>query len=121
MWESQPESGRALVIIVAVALVLTTIGLGFSLVRIEAGALMCADGAWSYASDAGLRRCGTLEVAMDLGSFLLLRLVDERRRSAWLPVQRRGLEAQWHALRCAVYAPAPRAAGEPTAGALPSQ
>jgi len=27
----------------------------------------------------------------------------------WLPVQRRGLQAHWHALRCAVYSPRPDA------------
>jgi hypothetical protein len=121
MWDSQPESGRALVVAVAAGLALLTTGLAFSLARIKAGVLICADGAWSYASDAGLRRCGTLEVAMDLGAFLLLRLVDERRRNTWLPVQRRGLEAKWHALRCAVYSPPPLAAGEPASLALPSE
>jgi len=121
MWHSPPDSGRALVIVVAAGLALMTLGLAFSLARVEAGVLVCSDGAWSYAPDAGLRRCGTLEVAMDLGAFLLLRLVDERRRSAWLPVQRRGLEAQWHGLRCAVYAPPRLAAGGPTARALPSR
>ena len=28
-------------------------------------------------------------------------------RMIWLPVQRRGLEPQWHGLRCAVYSPRP--------------
>ena len=31
------------------------------------------------------------------------RLEKEGCRVTWLPVQRRGLESQWHALRCAVY------------------
>ncbi len=48
-------------------------------------------------------------VAVDLGSFLLLTLAGtgdgERRSRRWLPVQRRGLENDWHALRCAVYSP----------------
>ncbi len=50
---------------------------------------------------------GSLAVALDLGPWLLLRFEHEadlrRRRITWLPVQRRGLEAEWHALRCAVY------------------
>ena len=50
-----------------------------------------------------------MTVAIDLGSFLLLSLVGADagacRSGRWLPVQRRGLELQWHALRCAVYSP----------------
>ena len=77
-----------------------------------------ADGAWTFVSDAGVRRTGTLEVAMDLGGLLLLRLVGQRRTRVWLPVQRRGLESQWHGLRCAVYSPPPLAAGLPPARAF---
>jgi hypothetical protein len=50
---------------------------------------------------------GQLAVAIDLGAWMLLKfepaLMQANRRVTWLPVQRRGLEAQWHALRCAVY------------------
>lgn len=58
---------------------------------------------------------GRVVVTLDLGSWMLLRLVpdgaDRRRRAraAWLPVQARGLEPHWHALRCAVYSPTPAA------------
>ncbi|HKW82249.1 MAG TPA: hypothetical protein VJN68_00740 [Burkholderiaceae bacterium] len=60
---------------------------------------------------------GELDVALDLGAWMLLRFrpvsTDRReRRPRWLPVQRRGLEAQWHALRCAVYSPRPAPARE---------
>jgi hypothetical protein len=34
---------------------------------------------------------------------------DAAARTSWLPVQRLGLETQWHALRCAVYSPRPMA------------
>jgi hypothetical protein len=54
---------------------------------------------------------GRLAVALDLGVWMLLRFdpVPPRRgrRSTWLPVQRRGLEPHWHALRCAVYCARP--------------
>jgi hypothetical protein len=52
---------------------------------------------------------GSLSVAMDLGFWMLLRFRSEApfRRVTWLPVQRRGLEAHWHALRCAVYSARP--------------
>jgi hypothetical protein len=50
---------------------------------------------------------GTLTAAIDLGSWMLLRFVDEApgARTTWLPVQRSGLDGDWHALRCAVHAP----------------
>ena len=121
LFDSQPESGRTLVMAVAVGLALATIGLALSLARVEGGLLSCSDGLWAFVPDTGARRTGTVEVAMDLGAFLLLRLVERRRTSVWLPVQRRGVEVQWHALRCAVYSPPPLAAGAPTAPALPSE
>jgi hypothetical protein len=50
---------------------------------------------------------GNLAIALDLGSWMLLKFEHDsttnRRRVSWLPVQRRGLEMHWHALRCAVY------------------
>ena len=121
MLDSQPASGRALVIAVAAGLSLATIALALSLARVNGGLLTCSDGLWTYLSEAGEHRAGTLEVAMDLGGFLLLRVVERRRTIAWLPVQRRGVEMQWHALRCAVYSPPPPASGAPTAAALPSE
>ena len=70
------------------------------------------------AATGGEPRQGEVELALDLGSWLLLsfrprgpgRRVARRR---WLPLQRAGLEADWHALRCALYSPRP--AAEPTA------
>lgn len=57
---------------------------------------------------------GSVVVAMDLGVWMLLRFTDrEAGRTCWIAVQRRGLEAQWHALRCAVYSPRPEAGGLP--------
>jgi hypothetical protein len=54
---------------------------------------------------------GTLSVSVDLGSWMLLRFQPDAPASrvgvTWLPVQRRGLEPQWHTLRCAVYSPRP--------------
>jgi hypothetical protein len=53
---------------------------------------------------------GELAAAIDLGPWMLLKFAPETPgRTSWLPVQRRGLEAQWHALRCAVYSPRPAA------------
>lgn len=67
---------------------------------------------------------GTLAVAMDLGPWMLLKfsrdVTSATRRVTWLPVQRRGIEPQWHALRCAVYCarPAPEALPRTTSGAI---
>jgi hypothetical protein len=62
---------------------------------------------------------GRLTVVMDLGSWMLLRFVQTApvvrryglRTQSCLAVQRRGLEPQWHALRCAVYSSRPAQLG----------
>lgn len=113
MVDSQSGSGRALVVAFASALALATVAVALSLARVEGGVLACRDGVWTFAPDLGLARAGRLEVAIDLGAFLLLRLGDRPRGSVWLPAQRRGLEAEWHALRCAVYSPPRVAPGSP--------
>ena len=109
------SSPRAAVVALAVALGAATVAVAVSLARIEGGLLVCRAGVWSFACDAGPIRTGALEVAIDLGAFLLLRLCERRRTSIWLPVQRRGLESQWHALRCALYSPPPVAGAAPAA------
>ena len=60
---------------------------------------------------------GEVDVALDFGAWMLLRFrpasgTRRERRTRWLPVQRRGLDAHWHALRCAVYSPRPVPARE---------
>ena len=59
---------------------------------------------------------GEMDVALDFGGWMLLRFrpMPAARRGSpqWLPVQRSGLEAHWHALRCAVYSPRPAPARE---------
>jgi len=65
---------------------------------------------------------GQLAVALDLGGWMLLKFRHDpaagRCGTVWLPVQRRGLEGQWHALRCAVYSARP--ARGPVAGLDPA-
>ncbi len=53
-----------------------------------------------------------VEPVIDLSFWMLLRVRQRGSRPwaavQWIPVQRRGLESQWHALRCAIYtSPAP--------------
>jgi hypothetical protein len=58
---------------------------------------------------AAARPC-VIDVALDLGSWLMLRVRPAGMspdRTLWLPVQRRGFGASWHGLRCALYAPPP--------------
>ena len=107
MSASASEGGATLVGAAAALLCAATMAAVWSLARVEAGVLSCRDGIWTFAPDVGAPRAGALEVALDLGGFLLLRL-DPERAGPWLPVQRRGLEAHWHALRCAVFAPSVR-------------
>ena len=114
MSASQAKHGATLVVALAALLGVVTAWAAWSLIRVEAGVLSRHDGIWTFAPDAGAPRSGTLEVAIDLGAFLLLRL-DRGGAGPWLPVQRRGLESQWHALRCAVYAP-PASVGAATPG-----
>ena len=92
-------------------------------------ALACAAAAWSArarpatlawdgrawhlgaADDAPDRLSpGRLRLRIDLGDWMLLHFTPERggfAAAAWLPVQRADMASQWHALRCAVCAPAP--------------
>ena len=70
---------------------------------------------WLVACEGAAEQPGDLAVAIDLGAWMLLRFVPAgtqgsprvRRRTDWIAVQRRGLEAQWHALRCALYSVRP--------------
>ena len=54
---------------------------------------------------------GRLTVSMDLGAWMLLHFKPDDapvlQRGTWLPLQRRGHEADWHALRCTVYCARP--------------
>jgi hypothetical protein len=118
MSASEPEHGTTLVVALAALLGVATAWVVWSLTRVEAGVLSCRDAIWTFAADGGMARSGTLEVVIDLGAFLLLRL-DRSGTGSWLPVQRRGLEPQWHALRCAVYAP-PASVGAATPGFGPT-
>jgi hypothetical protein len=64
---------------------------------------------------------GSISVAIDLGAWMLLRFAPASTTGPtqviWLPAQRRGIEADWHALRCAVHSPHPsgRRSGGPGA------
>ena len=110
--EAPVEAVGAVMVAVAVAVVAVAVGMA-----LLARSLLCCppielrwDGhAWSVGAPdraAEPPLAGEMSVAIDLGAWMLLRFVPEPAgRSLWLPVQRRGLAAPWHALRCAVHAP----------------
>ena len=64
---------------------------------------------WHLARAGNEAASGGVTVAIDLGPWMLLRFTPMPGAGAhpivWLPVQRLGSEAHWHALRCAVHSP----------------
>ena len=90
-------------------------GLGLSLMRLPARRLSWDGQCWALldlAAGGSEPIAGEISVAIDLGPWMLLRFRPtassawwQSMQSTWLPVQRRGIEPQWHALRCAVYSP----------------
>jgi hypothetical protein len=93
---------------------LALLALAASLFRARAASLRWDGASWTFRDLAFVSAAplaGELDVAVDLGFFMLLRFtcrVDSRRRSIrWIPVERRGLEREWHSFRCAVYSPRP--------------
>ena len=62
---------------------------------------------------------GQLAVALDLGTWMLLRFRPEPAASrfsmVWIPVQREPVHHDWHAFRCAVYSSRPDPRGLSTA------
>jgi len=118
---SSAEGGIAVVVSIAASLTAAAFALALSLARVRSGTLSFRDGEWSFAADGGPSRSGALTVAIDWGAFLLLRLEPRPGARIWLPVQRRGLEREWHALRCAVYSPPRHARTAATAASLPPE
>jgi len=106
-WLVASEAGTAL----KMALALATVAAGLGALSTAAPldlTLRWTGSAWVLSRHpASDEHVGTVAVALDLGNWMLLRFVSEplRPRTTWLPVQRRGLDGDWHALRCAVHAP----------------
>ncbi|RQP21644.1 hypothetical protein [Piscinibacter terrae] len=108
--ESAPLPVRTAAMLVAVASVLG----GFGLLRCPPRSVRWDSQSWHLGPEDSMGEepwHGRIDVCLDLGGFMLLRFVndvtDDGPRTAWLPVQRRGLESHWHALRCAVYSSRP--------------
>jgi len=108
---SMPAVVRACVVIAALAL----LWLGASAARVPPVSVRWDGQLWHLGppESAGHEPDnGDLRVVLDLGPWMLLRFEPAestwRVPATWLPAQRRGLEPQWHALRCSVYSPRPQ-------------
>ena len=109
-WAYGDGASRSLSLTLAfVALSLGAVAGAASLLQCRPAVLRWDAPCWHLERDAAGAATGSgkLAIALDLGAWMLLRFEHDgsagHRRITWLPVQRRGLEAQWHALRCAVY------------------
>ena len=95
------------------ALTLALLGWSLGLTRRIGGCLSWTGQRWELEDGApggSPRRAGHVAVVIDLGSWLLLRFTssaDEGDTARWLPVERRGHEGEWHALRCALHSSGP--------------
>jgi hypothetical protein len=107
-WAIQPVPAPGWAGAVALAACLGSVALGVASMRRTECVLHWDGRQWSLALGAADAESGDLGAAIDLGAWMLLRFVPGGRRgwraARWIPVQRRGLEASWHALRCTVYA-----------------
>ena len=96
------------------AMICAIAALAYSLARVPVVQLHWDGQVWLLARERGAPvepMGGDMTVALDLGIWMLLRFDPAAcaawTQPVWLPAQRRGIEAQWHALRCALYAPRP--------------
>ena len=107
--------GTAVAIVVMAASTAFAV-LGWRLARCKAVELRWDGLAWHLGPSTDDALPGDVSIAFDLGPWMLLRFLPTARSApvgvVWLPVQRHGLEAQWHALRCAIYSPRPALASE---------
>ena len=105
-----------MVLIGAAVLAVTGVAMVVAAASIDPVALRWDGARWQLTGPgcgASESAAGHLYVAIDLGFWMLLRFVADvpegRAGVIWLPVQGRGLEAQWHGLRCAVFSARPAA------------
>jgi hypothetical protein len=112
-WVCTAEAGAALKSAVAVALLIASVA-AFPLAWRSDRTLRWTGQRWQLI-DAGCERGraqdGGVGVAVDLGSWMLLRFRPDAaaKRSRWMATSRRAIPDQGHALRCAVYSPRPDA------------
>jgi hypothetical protein len=108
--ESAPPMVRALAVAASILVVVSSA----SLLRCRPVSLRWDTQQWKLGPESSVGDepwSGRVDVSLDLGAWMLLRFEHDaamgRKRSMWVPVQRRGIEPAWHALRCAVYSARP--------------
>jgi hypothetical protein len=111
-WLARPAPAPGWVTALALAGCVGAAACAASLLRVGAAVGLRWDARqWWHACGAREPVAGELGVAIDLGDWMLLRFVplggSAWLAARWIPVQRRGLESVWHALRCAVHAQRP--------------
>lgn len=109
-WWAHPAPASASVSVLAALGMLGAAAGALPSFRTRPFTLRRSAGQWQLAfmhDSPGPAMTGDLFVALDLGAWMLLRFIPDAigGRARWIAVQRHGLEPQWHALRCAVYAP----------------
>ncbi len=108
VWAAQ--RGDALGVLALLAVLGSALGLLWRALRRPAWRLRWDGRGWWLGVPGGTEQPGELRLAIDLGLWVLLQFrAAQGGRRLWLPLQRRGLEADWHALRCALYSPRPAA------------
>ena len=123
-WDTSPPHNVSIALLAALVTVSGVIvALAASLARVPCTALRWDGQGWQMwrvrreRAAVGEPVAGEVFIAIDLGVWMLLRFEPAVRglglRTVWLPVQRTGIEAQWHALRCALYSPRPAPNAEP--------
>lgn len=84
-------------------------------VRVRGGRLRWDGRTWSLLADGSSAPLdGTVDVALDLDGWMLLRFDGSDGRRRWWPLSRRRHASRWHALRCALFARRPEP--QPLAG-----
>jgi len=114
-WQAQPVPTPALVDAAAAFGSLAAAAIGLTLWRMLPQTLRWDRQRWWLACGEAAEQAGELAVVIDLGGWMLLRFVADaepgpawrRRLPTWIALQRRGLGAPWHAIRCALYAARP--------------
>ncbi|MCB2020739.1 MAG: hypothetical protein KDG44_08030 [Burkholderiaceae bacterium] len=117
-WLAHPVPVPTLISAMAALGVVAALAAALTCWRLPSLALGRRGGLWHLQRGDLSLEPGELIVALDLGGWMLLRFVPDTAGGGarWIPLQRRGLEPQWHALRCAVYAPRSTAPAVPEAG-----
>ncbi len=108
-WAGQIDAGRSPSFLLAATWLslLTTGAIGHAFWRLRrpaAQVLRWTGQAWMLLASGSAPCVGRIDVAIDLGDWLLLRLHQKDGPDHWLPLAATRSKRHWHALRCALAA-----------------